>query len=105
MDNIEIGEIFTGLGPVTIKRLFSGKGIYFEDVIVGIFMNGELLLKANAKTAPKFKAGGAKQWKHVGKQGKTTLMPYWTVPADTFDDPENMVPWVKLAFAAAVASK
>jgi DNA transformation protein and related proteins len=52
MDNIEIEEIFAGLGAVTIKRLFGGKGIYFEGLIVGIVMRGELLLKADAETAP-----------------------------------------------------
>lgn len=28
MDNAGIEEMFQGLGPVTVKRMFGGKGIY-----------------------------------------------------------------------------
>jgi DNA transformation protein len=102
MDDGEIEEIFAGLGAVTIKRLFGGKGIYFEGLIVGIVRRGgELLLKADDETAPRFEAAGATRWTHVGRQGKTSSMPYWTIPADAFDDPERMAAWVRLAFAAA----
>lgn len=105
MDNSEIEEMFAGLGKVTIKRLFGGKGIYFRGLIVGVVIRGELMLKAAAETAPRFEASGATQWTYVGARGKTVLMPYWTVPVDAFESPETMAAWVKLAFTAAVASK
>jgi DNA transformation protein len=102
MDNIEIEELFAGLGDVTIKRLFGGKAVYFEGLIVGIVRrDGDLLLKADAETAPRFEAAGGTRWAHVDKRGKTVLMPYWTVPAEAFDDPDNMAVWVKLAAAAS----
>ena len=102
MDNIEIEELFAGLGAVTIKRLFGGKAVYFKGLIVGIVRrDGELLLKADSETAPTFEAAGATRWAHVDKRGQTALMPYWTVPAEAFDDPESMAAWVKLAAAAS----
>ena len=105
MDAFEIEEIFAGLGAVTIKRLFGGKGIYFEGLIVGIVRrNGDLLLKADAETAPRFEAAGATQWTYARSRGKSASMPYWTVPSDAFDDPDSMAEWVKLAFAAAKRS-
>ena len=43
MDNAAIGDLFAGLGPVSIRRLFGGKGIYHDGVIfaisVGFSMN------------------------------------------------------------------
>ena len=103
MDNSYIEELFASLGIVTIKRLFGGKAVYFDDLIVGIVRrNGELLLKADAETGPKFEGAGATQWVHIGKGGKTSLMPYWTFPANAFDDPDSMVIWVKLAAAASL---
>ncbi len=104
MDNIEIEEIFAGLGPVTIKRLFGGKGIYFDGLIVGIVMRGELLLKADADTAQAFEAAGAAQWTYDGRKGKNVHMPYWSVPAEAFDDPDAMAVWVRLAYRAARAA-
>ncbi len=102
MDNIEIEELFAGLGAVTIKRLFGGKAVYFNGLIVGIVRrDGELLLKADAETAARFEAAGGAQWAHVDKRGKTALMPYWTIPAEAFDNPESMAVWAKLAADAA----
>ena len=48
MEQADIEAIFAGLGPVTIRRLFSGKGIYHRGLIVGAVMGGEVMLKADA---------------------------------------------------------
>jgi DNA transformation protein and related proteins len=101
MDNADIEEIFASLGAVTIKRLFSGKGIYHRGLIVGAVMDGEILLKADAETAPQFLAAGATQWTYEFQSGKRVRMPYWTIPVDAFDDPDLLATWVRLAFAAA----
>jgi DNA transformation protein and related proteins len=101
MDNADIEEIFAALGPVTIKRLFSGKGIYYRGLIVGALMRDEVMLKADAVSAPQFQAAGATQWTYTYPNGKTIQMPYWTIPLEALDDPELLASWVRLAFAAA----
>lgn len=101
MDRDEIEEMFAALGPVGIRRMFGGKGIYHQGRIVAIELRGEIMLKADALTAPAFEAAGATRWAYPGKRGQPVLMPYWSVPADAFDDPETMAHWVRLAFAAA----
>ena len=102
MDNIDIEEMFQGLGPVTIKRMFGGKGVYHMGRIVGIVFQGEMLLKADDVTAPDFEAAGARRWSYEGKKGKAVNMPYWSIPDDAFDDPDLMARWVRLAYEAAV---
>ena len=99
MDDTDIQEIFAGLGAVTVKRLFGGKGVYHRGVIVGALMDGEVLLKADAATEPQFVAAGATQWTYEFKRGKTIRMPYWTIPTDAVDDPDVLATWVKLAYA------
>jgi DNA transformation protein len=101
MDNAHIEEVFAALGGVTIKRLFSGKGIYHLGLIVGAVMHDEIMLKADAETEPQFLAAGATQWTYVYPNGKTIRMPYWTIPVDAYDDPDQLATWVRLAFAAA----
>ena len=100
MDDAGIQEIFAGLGAVTVKRLFGGKGIYHRGVIVGALMDGEVLLKADAETEPQFLAAGATQWTYEFKRGNTIRMPYWTIPTDAVDDPDLLAAWIKLAYAA-----
>ena len=44
MEDERIRELFEGLGPVSIRRLFGGKGIYHDGVIVALILRGELML-------------------------------------------------------------
>lgn len=101
MDNERIDELFAGLGPVSIRRLFGGKGIYFDGVIVAIVLRGELLLKADEQSAPDFEAASCKQWTYIGKRhGKLVAMPYWSIPDSAFDDPDEMTVWARRAYEA-----
>jgi DNA transformation protein len=102
MDAADIEEMFAGLGPVTIRRMFGGKGIYHQGLIIAIDMRGDLLLKADEVTAPEFEAAGARRWIYQNKKGSAVPMPYWSTPDEAFDDPDLMSRWVHLAFAAAL---
>ncbi|QKC84248.1 TfoX/Sxy family protein [Mesorhizobium sp. NZP2077] len=101
MDNERIAELFAGLGPVSIRRLFGGKGIYFDGVIVAIVLRGELLLKADERSAPDFDAAGCKQWTYTStRHGKLVAMPYWSIPDSAFDDSDEMTVWARRAYEA-----
>jgi DNA transformation protein len=119
MEKSEIEDMFSALGPVTIKRMFGGKGVYCNGSIIAVEFQGDILLKADAVTAPAFEAAGSTQWTYEGrasegkagegkagegKAGKPVKMPYWSIPADAFDDPDIMAKWVKLARDAASRS-
>lgn len=104
MDNAAIEEMFETLGPVKIRRMFGGKGIYFEGTILALEVGGEILLKGDAETAPEFEGAGSRQWAYDGK-GKPVKMPYWSIPESAFDDADEMAGWVRLAYAAALRSK
>jgi DNA transformation protein len=105
VNNADIEDMFEGLGPVSIRRMFGGKGIYHQGLIVAIDLRDELMLKADEVSAPEFEAAGARRWFYEGKNGKPVLMPYWSVPEAAFDDPDEMRRWVGLAFEAALRAK
>ena len=104
MDKTAIEEMFSALGPVTIRRMFGGKGVYHGGRIVAVEVRGEMLLKADGLSAPNFEAAGARRWSYEGKKGKVVNMPYWSIPEDAFDDPDLMAGWVRLAYEAALRS-
>ena len=104
MDHAAIEEMFAAAGPVTIKRMFGGLGIYARGTIIAIETDGEIFLKADATSAPQFAADGARQWRYDGK-GKPVFMPYWSIPDDAFDDPDVMAKWVRLALEAGLRAK
>lgn len=104
MTNDDIAEIFASLGPVTIKRMFGGKGIYHQGLIIALEVDGEVLLKADDKSKDIFAEAGAKQWSYQGKT-KPVAMPYWSIPDAAYDDPDEMGQWTRLAYEAALRAK
>lgn len=100
MDNSAIEEMFSALGPVSIRRMFGGKGIYHHGVIIALDLFDEILLKADLETAPQFEEAGCRQWTYQREGKKPVAMPYWSVPENAFDDPDEMAKWVTLAYEA-----
>lgn len=101
MDNDAIHDLFSGLGPVTIKRMFGGKGIYFNGIIIALEVDDEILLKADKIAAPAFAVAGSRQWRYAGKS-KPVDMPYWSIPDEAIDDPDIMAQWAKRAYEASL---
>jgi DNA transformation protein len=104
MEKSEIEDMFSALGPVVIRPMFGGKGVYCKGVIIAVEFHDDILLKADDVSAAAFAAAGATRWAYEGKAGKAVNMPYWSIPADAFDDPAIMAKWVKLAYEAALRS-
>ncbi|WP_273725117.1 TfoX/Sxy family protein [Brucella gallinifaecis] len=105
MDDETLRELFAGLGSISIRRMFGGKSIYHQGLIIGLVVQDELLLKADIHTANMFIDAGSRQWSYDSrKTGKPVAMPYWSVPEESFDDPDLMTKWARLAFAASLRS-
>ena len=106
MDDEAIREIFSGLGTISIRKMFGGKSVYRDGVIFAIDLDGELMLKADAETAPDFSAAGCRQWVYTNaKSGRATAMPYWSIPDEALDDPDEMTPWARKAYEAALRAE
>ena len=104
MDDERIKELFEGLGPVTIRKMFGGKGVYHNGLIIGVEIRNEVLLKADSVSAPDFEAAGANRWAYDGK-GRPVHMPYWSIPESAVDDAEELGVWARKAYEAALRSK
>lgn len=61
-----------------------------------------MLLKADDVSGPFFEDAGARRWTYEGRSGKSAAMPYWTIPDDAYDDPDQMAGWTRLAYEAAL---
>ena len=53
-----VQDLLTGFGPVSIRNMFSGAGIYAEGVMFAILADDTLYLKADALFAQAFAAEG-----------------------------------------------
>lgn len=103
MDNDAIEDMFQSVGPVTIKRMFGGKGVYVDGQIVAVDLRGEMMLKGDDEAGALYEASGSRRWAYThNKTGKEVKMPYWSVPEDAWDDPDEMEKWVRVAVEAAM---
>jgi len=89
-----------GLGPVSVRRMFGGAGIYADGVMFGLIADDTLYLKANDETKRNFEAEGLGPFVYEGG-GRTVAMSYWRIPERLLDDPDEMVAWARIALGVA----
>lgn len=66
---------------------------------------GDLYLKVNPSTQAAFKAAGGRPFSYGSKQGRTTILAYWTPPEAALENPREMAPWARMAFDAALRAR
>lgn len=96
-------ELFAGLGPVSLRKLFGGQGVYYDGIIVGLVAGEDLFLKTDATTVNDFETAGGRPFVYHGKD-KSVAMSYWSPPAEAMESSEAMQPWARLAYVAAMRS-
>lgn len=97
-------ELLSALGPVRVRRMFGGHGLYIDDLFVAIVTGETLYLKADADTQALFEAQGCRPFVYSAK-GKEVSLKYWTAPTDAMDSPALMRPWAALAMQAALRAR
>ena len=97
-------EVFREFGPINVRRMFGGHGVYFDGVMIGLVADDTLYLKADKASAPKFTEHGLSQFQY-SKGGKIVGMSYYLAPEEALEDPSEMCEWAKLAYEAALRAK
>lgn len=94
-------EQLAGLGPVSIRRMFSGAGVFADGTMFALVSDDTLYLKADATTRADFEAEGMDAFTYATKGGRNTLISYWRAPERLFDDQDEMLAWARRALATA----
>jgi DNA transformation protein and related proteins len=100
-----IHDLFAQFRPVTVKRMFSGAGLFCDGVMFGLIVRGVIHLKADETTVPDFEREGSAPFTYA--RGKTSgritrhALPYWRLPERLYDDPDELAVWAAKAFAIA----
>ncbi len=94
-------DLLSLLGPVRARAMFGGHGLYGRGVMFGLLDDDELFLKTDDLCRPRFEAAGCRRWVYPSKGGPMETG-YFRPPDEAHEDPESMLPWAKLALAAAM---
>jgi DNA transformation protein and related proteins len=100
MDPEAIRDLFAGIGPVRVRRMFGGQGIYAGELMFALEAGGELFLKADDETVDALRAAGSAPFVY-DRDGRHIEMSYWRIPAAAADDPDEASRWARLALEAA----
>jgi DNA transformation protein and related proteins len=105
MDADSIRDVFRALGPVRIRKMFGGQGIYLGEVMFALEAGGELHLKADLETRELFRKLGSRPFAYAGRDGRVSTMSYWLIPESALDDPDEAAQLAGLALEAAHRAK
>jgi DNA transformation protein len=99
-----VEELFSQFGPVSVRRMFGGAGIFADGVMFGLIFEGAVYLKADEAAIPAFEREGSKPFVYpLAKKPRVRKKPstYWRLPERLYDDPDELARWAAGAFAIA----
>lgn len=94
-------EVFAALGPVQLRRMFGGHGVFHDGLMCAIVIRDTLYLKCDAHTRPHFEALGLAPFTYE-RQGRQMPMSYWQAPETVFEDRGEAALWSRRSFEAAL---
>lgn len=102
-----VQELFAGLGPVAVKRMFGGAGVYADGVMFALIANDTIHLKVDnaLKAELEIEGSGPFIWepKSGPRVGERVDMGYWRLPEAALDDPDEAARWGAKALGVAKA--
>jgi len=87
-------DLFAAFGQVTLKRLFSGEGIYTDGKIIGIIVRDVVYLKTDNESRAAFKSEGCKPF-YFTAATKRIASAYYAIPERLYDDAEELADWLR----------
>ena len=95
-------ELLATLGPARARRMFGGAGVYLDEHFIALIADEVLYLRADAEAQPAFQAAGSQPFCFSTKDGRRTVMAYWSAPEAAMESPAQMRPWALLALESAL---
>jgi DNA transformation protein and related proteins len=100
-----LADLLSGFGPVTIRNMFGGAGVYADGVMFAILIDDTLYLKADETSSGTFAAEGKGPFTYRAKDRKPVAMSYWEIPERLLDDSDELAAWARRAHEVALAAK
>jgi DNA transformation protein len=99
----DIVELFSAFGPVDVRRMFGGLGIYADGTMFALVVDGTIYLKAGDGNRAMFEREALEPFSYSRGSKAQVIMSYRRMPDRLYDDPEELAQWARAALAAAHA--
>jgi DNA transformation protein len=94
-------DLASGFGALSARSMFGGHGVYHDGVMIALVIDEAVYLKVDPQTEPRFRAAGCEPFVYT-RQRKPIELSFWSVPESAMDSPQDMKPWLALAYQAAL---
>lgn len=88
---------FRAWGDVSVRKMFGGAGLYCEGEMFGLVADDVVYLKVDETNRGKYEAAGSRPFKPW--RDKPTVMSFWELPPDVFEDPGALAEWAEESLA------
>jgi len=102
MDDDFLRDLFARVGPVTIKRMFGGKGVMAEGSMLALVAFDTVFIKVDGLTEERFRQAGSRPFAYRRSTRSVTVPAFWSLPEEAFDDPEAAARWAELGREASL---
>ena len=99
-----LAELFAPMGPVSIRRMFGGAGVFRDGLMFALLGDDTVYLKTDTKLRADLEAEGSVPfiWTKPST-GEEIDMGYVSLPSSAMDDPDEASAWARRALAVAKA--
>ena len=105
MDRATVAELFSAFGVVDVRRVFSGFGVYADDLCFALFLRGDFYLKADETTIPRFVEHGSEPFNYRTSVKTVSVKSWWRMPSRLYDEPDELAEWAREAVGVAARAR
>ncbi|HYM31043.1 MAG TPA: TfoX/Sxy family protein [Candidatus Cybelea sp.] len=98
-------ELVAPLGPVRIRNMFGGTGIFYGKLMFAMIFDETLYMRVDERNRPDYDAEGMEPFVYETQSGKLIEFTYVELPSRLLDDPEEFRLWARKAIDAAIVAK
>ncbi|MEO0981364.1 MAG: TfoX/Sxy family protein [Pseudomonadota bacterium] len=96
-------ELFEPLGPVRVKRMFGGAGVFAGDVMFALLAEDVIYIKTDESLRADLEAEGSEPFLYERpSDGKSFDMGYVSLPSGAMDEAEEASAWGRRALDVAL---
>jgi len=97
-------ELFAPMGPVSIRRMFGGAGVFRDGLMFALLFSDTIYLKCDPALRAALESEGSAPFLWTKPStGEVIDLGYVSLPSSAMDDADEASDWGKRAFAVAKA--
>ncbi len=90
-----IVEQLERLGPIQMRRMFGGTGLYLDGMMFGVVFGETLYFKVDDRNRADYQSEDMAPFTYEMTNGKTGALSYYEVPERLLDDGDELTEWAR----------